>query len=314
MDNKYKYLPAEMKNLKRFVGWRREKLKGKVAKIPYSLIDGRASDWNKPNRWLSFEEAKMKNKALGFVLTEEDNITCVDLDHAIQDGKLTKIAREVVDAFQGTYMELSQSGQGIHIFIKGTIPKNLNLSSKGIEFYKNNRYIALTGNVGDGTYFPMSNQLLDKQEELTRLYEKWTQEKPSIQKQIGSYHYKPLNQDYRLANLSADEILKTMGKTNRKASKLISGESLTGDHSRDDFIFLVLARNYTNGNPELMKELFLMTPLNRLGTKEKRRDDLKYLEYVEKSIEGVLKLGNFRPFDWSKHFAYKERMKAYERV
>jgi hypothetical protein len=84
-----------------------------------------------------------------------------------------------------------------------------------------------------------------------------------------------------------------MERTNRKASMLISGASLTGDHSRDDFTFLVLARNYTDGNPNLMKELFLMIPLNRLGSHEKRRDDRKYLDYVEKTIEKVLGLGKF---------------------
>ena len=105
-----------------------------------------------------------------------------------------------------------------------------------------------------------------------------------------------------------------MERTNRKASMLISGASLTGDHSRDDFTFLVLARNYTDGNPNLMKELFLMTPLNRLGSHEKRRDDRKYLDYVEKTIEKVLGLGNFVAFDWSKHFEYKTRTRSYERV
>lgn len=314
MENRYKRLPAEMKALQRFVGWKKEDLNGKIAKLPFSLIDGQASDWNNPHRWLSFAEAKGKNDPLGFVLLEKDKITCVDLDHVIQDGKLTEMAKGIVETFRGTYMELSQSGKGIHIFVKGTIPQNLNLSNKGIELYKNNRYIALTGNVGDGTFFPKSNQLLPKQEELDKLYKKWAQEKPSIQSYSLDYKYEPLNCDSRLEDLSLDEILATMDKTNRKVSELLSGGSLTGDHSRDDFIFLVLARNYTHGNPDMMKELFLMTPLNRLGTNEKRRDDRKYLEYVDNSIASVLKLGNFRAFDWSKHFAYKERVKAYERV
>lgn len=314
MENRYEHIPDEMKALQRFVGWRKEDLNGKIAKLPFSLIDGQASDWNKPSRWINFDEAIEKNTPLGFVLTDEDKLVCVDLDHAIQDSKLTEMAREVADIFQGTYMELSQSGQGIHIFMKGSIPKNLNLSSKGIEFYKDNRYIALTGNVGNGMFFDKSNQLLEKQEELDRLYEKWAQDKSSIQRQIRDYHYEPLNYDSRLEKLSLDEILATMERTNRKASQLLSGASITGDHSRDDFIFLVLARNYTNGNPKMMKDLFLMTPLNRLGTKEKRKDDQKYIEYLENSIARVLKLGNFRAFDWSKHFAYKERMKVYERV
>ena len=311
---KYKYLPEEMKNLKRFVGWRKENLNGKVAKLPFSLIDGKASDWNHPERWIDFNEAKTKNKPLGFVLVEEDRIICIDLDHAIQGGKLTLMAKEVVENFAGTYMEVSQSGKGIHIFAKGTIPNILNLSSRGIEIYKNNRYIALTGNIGDGSFFPRSNNLLDKEDELKRLYKKWTQEKTSTLKQIREYRYEPLNKFSRLEDLSLDEILATMERTNRKASILISGASLTGDHSRDDFTFLVLARNYTDGNRNLMKELFLMTPLNRLATNEKRRDDRKYLDYVEKTIEKVLGLGNFVAFDWSRHFEYKRRTRAYERV
>ncbi len=162
--------------------------------------------------------------------------------------------------------------------------------------------------------YPVSNQLLNRQKELCDLYKKWTQEKPSIQSYIRDYQYEPFNCDSRLEDLSLNEILATMERTNRKAAELLSGGSITGDHSRDDFIFLVLARNYTNGNPKMMKELFLMTSLNRLGTKKKEKMIKKYLEHVENSITSVLKLGNFRAFDWSKHFAYKERMKAYERV
>lgn len=313
MENKYKYIPEEMKKLKRFVGWRKEKLNGKLAKLPFSLVDGKANGWNVPERWINFNDAKTNNRPLGFVLVEEDKIVCIDLDHAIQDGKLTLMAKEIIESFTGTYMELSQSAKGIHIFAKGTIPDNLNLSSQGIEIYKKNRYIALTGDVGDG-FFPRSNKLLDKEDELRKLYKKWTQEKPSTLKQIREYRYEPLNKFSRLEDLSLDEILATMERTNRKASRLISGASLTGDHSRDDFIFLALARNYTGGNPSLMKELFLITPLNRLGINEKRRDDKKYLEYVEKTIDKVLGLGNFVAFDWSRHFEYKRRMKAYERV
>ena len=311
---KYKYLPEEMKKRKRFVGWRKEELNGKVAKLTFSLIDGKANDWNHPKRWIDFNEAKTKNKPLGFVLVEEDRIICIDLDHAIQDGKLTPMAKEVVENFAGTYMEVSQSGKGIHIFAQGTIPDNLYLSSRGIEIYKKNRYIALTGNIGDGFFFPKSNKLLNKEDELSKLYKKWTQEKVSTLKRIREYKYEPLNKFSRLDDLSLDEILTTMERTNSKASMLISGASLTGDHSRDDFTFLVLARNYTDGNPSLMKELFLMTPLNRLATNEKRRDDRKYLDYVEKTIEKVLSLGNFVAFDWSRHFEYKKRTRAYERV
>ena len=104
-----------------------------------------------------------------------------------------------------------------------------------------------------------------------------------------------------------------MDRTNDKASRLISGDSITGDHSRDDFIFLVLARNYTGGDPTLMKDLFLMIPLNRLGSGQKRSNDRRYMDYLEKTIEKVFGLGSFKKFDWTNHFTYRERMRAYER-
>lgn len=313
MEKKYKYLPEEMKILKRFVGWRKEELEGKVAKLLFSLIDGKASNWNKPDRWLNFEEAKYENSPLGFVLVEEDKIVCIDLDKAIIDDKLSPMAEEVVKDFVGSYMEISQSGKGLHIFARGNLENDLNLSSKGIEIYKNNRYIALTGDVGEGKFFPVSNKLLDKDLEIERLYRKWTQDKPSTLKQLKEYKYKALNKAYSLDKLSLDEILATMDRTNDKASRLISGDSITGDHSRDDFIFLVLTRNYTGGDPALMKDLFLMTPLSRLGSGQKRSDDRRYMDYLEKTIDKVIRLGSFKSFDWSNHLAYKERMKAYER-
>lgn len=313
MENKYKYIPNEMKNLKRFIGWRKEELNEKIAKIPFSLIDEKSIGWNKPNRWLSFNEITDKDQDLGFVLLESDKIVCVDLDNSILDGNLTVMAREIVEAFKGSYMEISQSRQGIHIFAKGSLPENLILPSEGIEIYKDNRYIALTGNVGNGIHFPISSQLLDKQDELNKLNNKWTQEKPSIKKQIDKFKNIENKFTVYFNDLSLFEILKTMERTNSKARSLINGKSITGDHSRDDFIFLVLARNYTDGNRELMKELFLMTPLNRLGSKEKRKDDRKYLDYVEKTLRNVLRLGSYVPFDWTKHLTYKKRMEAYER-
>jgi primase-polymerase (primpol)-like protein len=314
MENKYKYIPEEMKVLKRFMGWRKEKRNEKIAKIPFSLIDRQGMGWNNPDRWLDFEKAKDKNQALGFVLTEEDNIICVDLDQSIVDSHLIAMAKEIVEAFKGTYMELSQSGEGIHIFCKGKLLDNIIRPSEGIEIYKNNRYIALTGDVGKGDYFPISNQLLDKQEELDVLYKKWVQEGKSIKSHKKDFKRLISNQYSHLKDLSLSEILETMERTNSKAKSLIKGESITGDHSRDDFIFLLLARNYTDGNPELMKDLFLMTPLNRIGSQEKRKDDRKYLEYVDKTLESVLELGSYIPFDWSRHLAYKQRMEAYERT
>ena len=46
----------------------------------------------------------------------------------------------------------------------------------------------------------------------------------------------------------------------------------------------------------------------------KKKDDRKYIEYLENSIEKVLGLGNYRPLIGSKHMKFKRRTKVYERI
>ena len=316
---KYKNLPLEMKNMKRFVGWKKGSRKDKnghtlITKLPYSLVDNSGKNWNDVDRWVSFNEAIRKSQDLGFVLKRDDQITAIDLDNCFEGGKLKPFAKGVVKTFEGSYTELSQSGEGIHIFVKGSVPENINIRKLGIEIYTENHYIALTGNTKSGA-FRESNLILDRNLELNKLYSR-LKSKPEKDIRHMSTPSVPISNSTVPSN--GDEILDTMAKTNSKAGTLISGGSLTGDHSRDDYIFLSLARNYTHGNSGLMKEIFLKTGLNRMGTGEKRRSDAKYLEYLDRTIDSVLR-ASYRPFDWTDHNAYMERQKrkqvrAYDRV
>lgn len=324
----YDNVPDEMKRLSRWVKWRKIPKKDregniKWSKIPYSVKDSNSFDWNNPNNWTDYNIAKAYldgYDGLGYVLVEEDNIVAIDLDNCINKGKLSLFAREIIKKFDGSYMELSQSKKGIHIFIKGSISKNLNLKNLGIEIYKDNRFIALTGELGCGKYFNPSKILLNKSKEIKELYNyciyedkkkyeinTWEINRKSIVRSLNSTV--PISSINKISD--TDTILDTMDKTNSIASKLISGNSHTGNASRDDFIFLLLARNYTHGDPKLMEELFLMTPLNRLGTGEKRKSDTKYMEYLQKTIDKVLGLNGYSAFNWAPHNEYKQRIASY---
>lgn len=110
---------------------------------------------------------------------------------------------------------------------------------------------------------------------------------------------------------SVNEILSTMERTNERARNLIQGNSLTGNPSRDDFTFFLLARNYTHKDANLMEEIFLMTSLNRIGTGQKRKSNTKYLEYLRNTINKVLNTSGFAPFDWTSFHQYHQRIKSY---
>lgn len=331
-ENLYKNVPEEMKALPRWVKWRKVAKKDKHGntkwtKIPYSIKDNSSFNWNNPSKWVNYDTAKKYINGydgLGYVLVEKDSIVAIDLDNCIENNKLNSFSEKIVEVFNGTYMELSQSGKGIHIFLKSSISKNLNLQSLGIEMYKDNRYIALTGDIGASKYFKQSNILLNKDKEIKNLYnycieedKKRFKKKDEINtdKRIEKSLLKELNSTVDISSLNkvpdVNIILDTMDRTNSIASNLINGNSYTGDPSRDDFIFLLLAKNYTHEDSRLMEELFLMTSLNRLGTGEKRKNDRKYIEYLHKTIDKVLGLDGYRPFDWTPHNEYKQRTKAY---
>lgn len=308
--NKYNDIPLEMKIKKRYLGWykgiRTDKNGNEIViKIPYSIVTGESGCWNKEENWATFDQAIENTELLGFVMKKEDGIVCIDLDDCYEDGNLKPFHKKIIEMFEGTYMELSQSGNGIHIFMKGSVPYNLNIRRLGIEVYADNHYIALTGNSMAGP-FARSNILLDMNEKLNQFYEE-INSKEKI-KPHKEEIYPSVSISYSMVPSNGEEVLDTMAKTNSKASTLINGGSLTGDHSRDDYIFLSLARNYTHGNRSLMKEIFLKTGLNRMGTGEKRRSDIKYLEYLNKTIDSVM-IDSYRPFDWTTHNEFMKRQK-----
>ena len=98
---------------------------------------------------------------MSFVLSIDDPFLCIDLDKVSRDMR-EKFCRD----FQDTYIETSQSGNGLHIFAKGEIADNFNNQINKVEMYKNNRCIAMTGNSVAGT----SNNILEKQNEIDRYY------------------------------------------------------------------------------------------------------------------------------------------------
>jgi len=175
-DNTLAKFPQTLKQLPLWILWRLETRDGAQTKVPYRTDGLRASPTN-PNDWTDFETAcrafdPEKYNGLGFVLRKEDNIVCIDLDGCIgDDGKISDKAMYIVKILN-SWTEISQSGKGLHIFVRGTKPTDqckvtLNTSEiKAIEVYDNARYIALTGNHLPGT--PL--EIMERQWALNELY------------------------------------------------------------------------------------------------------------------------------------------------
>jgi primase-polymerase (primpol)-like protein len=76
-----------------------------------------------------------------------DGIVCLDLDDCLSDAGLTPWAASVLASLPATYIELSPSERGLHVWGRGDLPHGRVLSVDGgkVELYGNGRYLTITG-------------------------------------------------------------------------------------------------------------------------------------------------------------------------
>lgn len=82
---------------------------------------------------------------MGFVLNG-DGIVCIDLDHCITDGGLDPWAATILASCPDTYVEVSPSGHGLHVWGLGDVPAGRVLAVIGgkVELYGSGRYLTVT--------------------------------------------------------------------------------------------------------------------------------------------------------------------------
>jgi hypothetical protein len=92
-------------------------------------------------------------EGLGFVFTEADPYTGVDLDDCLDDaGRLKPWAVEILRRLAGTYAEVSPSGSGIKIWCRGRLESAAKFAygDGAVEMYSTARFFAVTGNIWPG--------------------------------------------------------------------------------------------------------------------------------------------------------------------
>ena len=103
---------------------------------------------NDRTTWRDFDTACRAAQARGIdgvgFMFDGTGIAGIDLDHCLRDGVLEPWAAEIVAACAGTYIEVSPSGNGLHIFGRGVVGNGRR--SDGIEVYDRGRYFTVTGN------------------------------------------------------------------------------------------------------------------------------------------------------------------------
>jgi putative DNA primase/helicase len=253
-------IPAELKADPNWVLWQLEERNGKNTKIPYQA-NGRKADTTNPETWADYysvEQASGAFSGIGYVLTESSGIIGIDWDH-VRDTERNEEALEEIKSC-GSYAELSQSGSGAHVFVKGKIPGERRRTGN-LEMYSKSRFFVVTGEHIEGT----PHEIKENQEVINRLYNK---------------HF----EGTAIVASKSDVAILKQCQTNKKFQKLFAGDisDYDKDESRADLALCSLLVKQTR-DKEQIDRLFRRSGLCR--EKWERKD---YREStIKKALEGV---------------------------
>lgn len=134
---------------------------GKTDKLPINPHTGAMAKNDDPTTWGSFDTARTMLESnpslagLGFVFTPEIGMFFVDIDDALTpENQWNLISQELMRRLPGAFVEVSQSGRGLHIIGTGTPPIGRKCKADGFDIYpsdRGNRFAALTGAQSSGS-------------------------------------------------------------------------------------------------------------------------------------------------------------------
>lgn len=220
----FENVPPEMKKFNNWVLWKLEPRinpktkkpeldesgKEKMTKVPYSDNMNKASI-SDPSTWRSFSSVvgtfnypKYKFNGIGFIFTKETGLIFIDMDHVRNTEKISPEALEEINLLN-SYTEVSQSGTGIHVIGKGTMPTAGNRKGNR-EMYSDKRFGAITGDI-----VPGHSTINNIQEASDLLYKKWNLEEKITIRVAGEYS----------PTLPDDEII-SLCKNSKNSEKFLS--------------------------------------------------------------------------------------------
>lgn len=185
----WQQIPVELRDTPQWVCWRLEERNGKNTKIPINPRNCEMASSTNPRNWGTFQQACRTAKGndldgVGFVFTKDDPYVGIDMDGFIDN--------DLVEWF-GSYAELSQSGKGCHIIVKGDIPESRR--SGKYEVYKAERYFVMTGRkLNDNPIIDASDKLKEFMEREFQPQQKAKAEVSTrrVEVKVGGHGYDPI--------------------------------------------------------------------------------------------------------------------------
>ncbi len=272
--------PAPLQALPQWVCYRNvwQPDRGKYTKKPVNSADGSPGSSTDSATWSEFQQAmeavrRLRLDGVGFVLTEWDPFTVIDLDGCRnpETGEIAPWAMEIVRRL-GSYTEVSPSGTGLHIILSGRLPV-AGRRKGSIEVYYSGRYITVTGKALDGY-----DEIQERGQELVAWF---TETFPEPAQETGARPFVALS-------LDDESVLQiaTAASNGHSFMALYAGDTSRhgGDHSAADLALCEYLRFYTGGDREQIDRLFRNSGLMRPKWDERRGAQT----YGERTLDKVL--------------------------
>lgn len=120
---------------------------------PISPHTGRMASVSDPTSWGSFEDAvrlaERSQSLPGFILSASDPYCIIDLDNKVDNPATPEelvFFGQLLAATPETYSEVSRSGRGYHIVMRGSIADGVGRRQGHVEIYDRSRFMIFTGN------------------------------------------------------------------------------------------------------------------------------------------------------------------------
>lgn len=220
-------------------------------------------------------ESTEQYNGIGFVISDDDPYTFIDLDDCVKNDVISPEAISIVEELN-SYTEFSQSGNGLHIIVKAKKPGNRSKNTeKGIEIYDKNRFMIMTGNFLNNVTWTIE----ERQEILNDIYERYF-----IDNKLEVINNKTIFTNNTI--LTDNEILKIAfnAKNGKEISELYAGkwEQRYGSQSEADQALCNYLAFYTQ-DFEQLDRLFQQSGLYR---EKWNREDYK-ISTIENAINSL---------------------------
>jgi primase-polymerase (primpol)-like protein len=166
----YDNVPSELKQLRQWVVWRFEHVRNqaKLAKVLYNPLTSQHASSTNAATWTDFitcigaVRASAGWDGIGFVFSDNDPFAGIDFDYT-DDPHLFAQHREWFERLN-SYSERSPSKKGLHVIVRGQVPKGINSRAHKIEIYSSGRFFTMTGDVYNSAW------IADRSTELNALW------------------------------------------------------------------------------------------------------------------------------------------------